>query len=92
MPGSPPDEDRPARTKVLGFQVMAEIALVFDDPARAITALRLSAKQGLMDITWLERCPLFDDAFTADPGWKAIHDEVSTRATRVLAAFRAEGG
>ena len=85
-------DERPARTKVLGFQIMAEIALVFDRPALAIEALRLSSNNGLIDITWLDRCPLFDDAFTSEPEWKAIHDDVSARAARVLAAFRAAGG
>jgi hypothetical protein len=83
--------ERPRRMQVMGLQLLAEMALVLGHPDRAMTALGRAADMGLIDVTWLNGCPLFAP-FTGDPAWRAIRDEVARRAARVLAAFHATAG
>jgi eukaryotic-like serine/threonine-protein kinase len=83
--------DRPRRMQVFGFQLMSEIAIILGHHALAIHALGKSADMGLIDVTWLDACPLFA-TFTGDLRWRAIRDEVARRASRVLAAFHAAAG
>ncbi|HSR98448.1 MAG TPA: protein kinase [Kofleriaceae bacterium] len=46
---------------------------------------------GLIDITWLDGCPLFSP-LAPDLRWRVIRDEVAERAARVLGAFRSAAG
>lgn len=73
---------------VIGFQIMAELTLVFGQPDLALRALGTATEAGLIDLTWLTGCPLFDQV-AADLRWQAIRDEVSRRAAQMLAAFHA---
>ena len=84
-------EDKPRRMQVLGLQLLSELSLVLREPERSLEALANSIDLGLMDITWLDACPVFHELYD-DPRWQAMRAEVSARATRVLAAFRAAGG
>ena len=86
-----PPPDRPQRMQVIGLQLMAEIAIVFGHHEHAIRALGKAADMGLIDVVWLDGCPLFAP-FTGDRRWRAIRDEVALRAARVLAAFRSMAG
>jgi eukaryotic-like serine/threonine-protein kinase len=83
--------DHPMRMQVMGFQLMVELSLVFDQPDLALRALGKATEAGLIDVTWFAGCPLFD-AIGGDLRWHAIRDEVSRRAGRMLAAFRAAAG
>jgi len=83
--------DRPRRMQVFGFQLMSEIAIILGRHELAIHALGKSADMGLIDVTWLDGCPLFAP-FTGDLRWRAIRDEIALRASRVLAAFHAAAG
>ena len=46
---------------------------------------------GLLDVTWLDGCPLFAP-LVRDLRWRALRDDVAQRAARVLAAFHSAGG
>jgi serine/threonine-protein kinase len=83
--------DRPLRMQVIGLQLMAETALVLGSHDLAIRALARAADFGLLDITWLDGCPLFSP-LTADLRWRVIRNDVALRAARVLAAFRSAAG
>jgi serine/threonine-protein kinase len=83
--------DRPRRMQVIGLQLMSEIAITLGRHELAIRALGKAAGMGLIDITWLDGCPLFAP-FTGDLQWRAIRDEIALRASRVLAAFRSAAG
>ncbi len=77
--------------QVISLQLMAEIAILLGRHELAIRALGKAADMGLIDVVWLDGCPLFAP-FTGDLRWRAIRDEVALRASRVLAAFRSAAG
>jgi serine/threonine-protein kinase len=79
--------DRPVRAQLMGLQLLTEIATIFGQPQPALDALDEAARRGLMDIVWLDQCPLFADA-SLDPAFQAIRGQVAARAARVLDAFR----
>jgi serine/threonine-protein kinase len=80
--------DHPLRGKLLGLQIIAEIALVHANHELAIEALTTADELGLIDIVVLTKCPLFDPI--ADlPAFREIRARVAARAAQVLAAFRA---
>jgi serine/threonine-protein kinase len=76
------------RRRVLFFQMAAEIAAYAGEAPQVLEALRLADEAGLIDLLWLERCPLFDP-FRADPRFAAVHARVKARADEILAAYRA---
>jgi eukaryotic-like serine/threonine-protein kinase len=49
--------------------------------------VRAAVDDGLMDIVWLERCPLLEHVRRA-PGWASLHTRVAERAETVLEAIR----
>jgi hypothetical protein len=81
------DDDRPVRQQLMGLQLLIEVALVRDRPERALATLALAARTGLMDIVWLDRCPLFGRV-AEHPRYPPLRVEVGRRADRVLAALR----
>jgi eukaryotic-like serine/threonine-protein kinase len=81
------DDDRPVRQQLMGLQLLIEVALVRDRPERALATLALAARTGLMDIVWLDRCPLFGRV-AEHPSYPPLRAEVARRAERVLAALR----
>jgi serine/threonine-protein kinase len=76
------------RRLALFLQMYAEILGFLGDPEETLEALRLVGEAGLIDVFWLERCPLFD-AVRADARFTAVHDVVRRRAGAILAAYRA---
>jgi serine/threonine-protein kinase len=78
--------ERPQRASLLGFQILAEIAGLFDDPDRVLEAMAGGAAIGLVDLVWIDRCPLFAELDTAR--LRPIRDQVAANAARVLAAYR----
>ncbi len=81
-----PQPDRPKRVPLSILQRATEIAMMLEAPDKAIESLRRAADYGLVDIVWIDRCPVLTDI--TDPQWRALRDEVATRASRVLAVFR----
>ena len=84
-------EDKPRRMQIFGLQLLTEMSAVLGEPERSLEALARSIDLGLIDLTWLDACPVFH-GLRGDPRWQAMRAEVAARATRVLAAFRAAGG
>jgi serine/threonine-protein kinase len=85
------DPAEPRRNPLVVLQRVAETAMLIGDPAAALRALRAAADGGLIDIVYLDRCPLFRE-LADHPAWRACHQIVADRARRALAAFRAAGG
>lgn len=83
------DNAAPTRTRMIALQIMTELAMVLHEPDRALESARVAADVGLIDIAWLDRCPLFDTELTSRPEWILLHGEVAARAARMLSAFRA---
>lgn len=81
------DDGHPARQQLMGLQLLAEIALVRREPERALEPLAIAATKGLMDVVWLDHCPLFTQ-LADDARFAPIRAQVAERAARVLAAFR----
>jgi serine/threonine-protein kinase len=83
--------DRAQRMQVISLQLMSEVAIILGRHDLAIRALGKAADMGLIDVTWLDGCPLFA-RFAGDLRWRAIRDEIALRASRVLAAFHSAAG
>jgi len=83
--------ERPVRSQLMGLQLMTELSLLLDQHDLALRALGKATDTGLIDITWLRRCPVFAP-ITGDLRWLAVHDAVEQRAAAMLAAFRAAAG
>jgi serine/threonine-protein kinase len=81
------EETRPVRQQLMGQQLLIEVALVKGEHERALDLLALAAKTGLMDVVWLDRCPLFIPVID-HPRYAPLRAEVGQRAERVLAALR----
>lgn len=81
------DNDHPARQQLMGLQLLAEVALVRHEPQLALEPLAIAATKGLMDLVWLDHCPLFAQ-LAGEPRYVPIRAQVAERAARVLAAFR----
>jgi serine/threonine-protein kinase len=64
--------------ELLGFIGKHDEAL--DHVARAV-------KVGLIDVLWLERCPLLSEV-RAMPGYGALHEEVKRRTDAIVEAYR----
>jgi hypothetical protein len=83
--------ERPRRMQLMGVQLMTETALVLGQFDLAVRALVRAADLGLLDVTWLDSCPLFAPLIR-DLRWRAVREDVAQRAARVLAAFRSAAG
>ncbi len=76
-----------SRRRAFLLQVHAEMAAHLEEDARALEALRLSAEAGLIDLAWLERCPLFR-RIRLSPRYYGVHALVKKRAADILEAYR----
>jgi serine/threonine-protein kinase len=78
----------PLRQHVVRMQIFAELALVLGEPDLGFEALARAVDIGLLDLTWMDHCPLLLSIVERD-GYSELRRVVSDRAARVLAAFRA---
>ncbi len=76
------------RRRVFFMQIEAEIAAFLGQTDVALDAIGRGAEAGLIDLCWLERCPLFDGV-RSDPRYEAAHARVKRSADAILAAYRA---
>jgi serine/threonine-protein kinase len=67
-------------------QMRVEIYLATRATADALTALADADANGLVDVVWLERCPLLAPLRGA-PAWRAVLRSASLRAERVREAL-----
>ncbi|HEY1558983.1 MAG TPA: protein kinase [Kofleriaceae bacterium] len=79
--------DIPLRTQLVGLQFLAETAAATGEVEASLETLAIAAQCGLIDIVWLDRCPLFAPIAARD-GFAAVRQQVDARARAVLAAFR----
>ena len=77
-----------SRRLALFLQMRAEITGAVGDAEQTLDTLRLAGESGLIDVFWLDRCPLFD-AIRGDARFAAVHELVKRRADAILAAYRA---
>ena len=77
-----------SRRRTLFFQINAEIyGFVFEIDA-ALTSLAESIESGLIDLFWLDHCPVLE-AVRKDARFAPLRAEVAKRADRILAALTA---
>ncbi|MBX3224444.1 MAG: protein kinase [Labilithrix sp.] len=84
----PVDASRPPRRASFNAQMRTEMFAFFQMDAETFAALRAGDANGLMDIVWLDRCPLLDQ-LRGEPEFATIHSRVAFRAERVAAALDA---
>jgi hypothetical protein len=82
------DTARTGRRRAFFAQLRAEAEAFIGDAEGALAALQLSADSDLIDVFWMDRCPLFD-ALRADAPFAAIRERVARRAQEILAALSA---
>jgi serine/threonine-protein kinase len=84
------ERDRPVRQQLMGIQLITEILVMIGKPDSALDTLETAARTGLMDLLWLDACPMFAPLST-NPRFRSVRAKVADRATMVLAAFHAAG-
>ncbi|CAN5909217.1 hypothetical protein BH11MYX3_BH11MYX3_17880 [soil metagenome] len=85
------DHAQPHRSQLVTLQRLCESAAFMKQPAATEHSLRTAVDFGLIDVLWLDQCPLFAP-FRTLPWMIELRDEVHMRARSLLAAFRAAGG
>ena len=80
--------DIPSRHHLLILQRLAELAVIMDRPEELYEALALAADLGLVDVVWMDNCPLFAGLRT-EPRFLALRNQVGERANQFLGAFLA---
>jgi serine/threonine-protein kinase len=82
------DGENAARRRAFLLQVDAEMAAFVGDKERALLDLQEGAEGWLMDLAWLDGCPLFDE-LRADPRFAQIRALVGPRAEQIVEAYYA---
>jgi serine/threonine-protein kinase len=82
--------DRPTRLRVLGLQLLGETAILLGAEPLALSAIEQASQLGLIDVNWIDRCPLFGRVVDR-ARWSRLRAEVASRAHAVLEAFEASG-
>lgn len=75
------------RRRALFFQLNAEVFCFVGNHDRALRAVAGAIGSGLIDVVWMDRCPLLGPLRTS-PEWTALRATVAARARRVVEAFR----
>jgi eukaryotic-like serine/threonine-protein kinase len=79
--------NRPVRQFLMRLQIFCEIAALLNQTDYAMEALTRLTDMGLMDVAWMDNCPLLEK-LVEQPGYAKLRRRVGERAARVLAAFR----
>jgi len=77
-----------ARRRSFLFQVQAETSAYVGDDDISLEMMRMSAEAGLIDLAWMDRCPLFTHLH-GDPRFLAARAVVARRVDEILAAYHA---
>jgi len=83
----PHNPDTPVRQLLIRMQVFCELALVFNERELALDALERAVELGLMDVAWIDGCPLIEKIVNHHR-YPELRRRIAARAERVLAAFR----
>ncbi|HUS33534.1 MAG TPA: protein kinase [Kofleriaceae bacterium] len=84
---APLPPDRPVRQFMMRLQIFCEVAALLDQRDYALEALTRVVDLGLMDVAWMDNCPLLEKLVEL-PGYPTLRRRVGERASRVLSAFR----
>ncbi|MCX5740911.1 MAG: hypothetical protein NT062_00260 [Proteobacteria bacterium] len=79
---------RPRRLQLFSIQILAEEALAEHDAPLALLAVEYACRHGLVDLTWIDRCPMFT-GLRLDPRWQVARELVVAQARQLHAALRA---
>jgi hypothetical protein len=74
---------RSRRRPMFFRQLAAEVHAYVGQRERTLLALREADAFGLIDVTWADRCPLFEP-YRADPVFRDARDHIAARAKDVL--------
>jgi tetratricopeptide (TPR) repeat protein len=77
----------PVRQFLMRLQIFCEVAALLDERERAVEALTRATDLGLMDVAWMDNCPLLEKLVEV-PAYMKLRRRVGDKAARVLAAFR----
>ncbi len=80
--------DIPSRHHLIILQRLVELAAIMSRPDELYEALSLAADLGLIDVVWMDNCPLFTEIRT-EPRFLALRNQVGDRANQFLGAFLA---
>jgi len=69
------------RQNAFHAQIRTEVQLAAGEIDRALTDLRHADSNGLLDLLWLDRCPLFD-VLRGSPELALIRESTATRVER----------
>ncbi len=72
-------------------QVLAELAAFVDDREAVLAHVERADAAGLIDIAWLERCPLFA-GLQDEPRWQTVRAAVKARVAPIVQALMSESG
>jgi serine/threonine-protein kinase len=75
------------RMRIFWNQLSSEVRIYVGE--RPLDDVRAAVDLGLVDIAWMDRCPLLED-LRKDPEWKDMRERVASRARIVL--MQLEGG
>jgi serine/threonine-protein kinase len=78
--------DLAPRFRTLLYQIAAEFHACVGNVETSLERLEVAVRLGLIDIEWLDRCPLFG-AIRTTPKFSELRREVDARAAAIRAAF-----
>jgi serine/threonine-protein kinase len=76
-----------ARSNAFMLQLEVEGRAAKSDTHRALDALHRSAAAGLIDLSWIDRCPLLN-GLRSDPRFAMIREQIADRGRQILEAYR----
>ena len=76
------------RRRTFFMQMEAETQAYLGDTERAFASVKRCADAGLIDLGWIDHCPLLEP-LRVEPGFAAIRAMVKQRADEILQAYRA---
>ncbi len=82
------DPQAPQRAQLATFQRSIEVCATMQQEAATEQTLRAASARGLLDVIWIEHCPVFAP-FRQAAWYPEIVADIRARAAVVLAAFRA---
>ncbi len=77
---------RAVRGAILWRQILAEVLMFAGQPDEALPSIEKAVDLGLLDISWLDRCPLLLP-ITPSERFQAARERVAERAKEVLAVL-----
>jgi eukaryotic-like serine/threonine-protein kinase len=78
--------DRPARFRVLMFQIAAEFAARVGNPTAALERIERGIELGLIDLVWLDHCPPLASV-RGDPGFAAVRARLEAAGRPIRAVL-----